>query len=98
MAAFYSVVLAIGLWASRKARQEEKKCRGDISEVAMVGGRNLNLCVSIFTMTATWVGGGYIVGCAEVIYNPQKGLVWAFAPVAFAANLILGKWEPKPTL
>uniref|UniRef100_H3DMA6 High-affinity choline transporter 1-like n=2 Tax=Tetraodon nigroviridis TaxID=99883 RepID=H3DMA6_TETNG len=90
MALFYLAVLGIGLWASRKARREEEKCTGDISEVTMVGGRNLSLFVSIFTMTATWVGGGFIVGCAEVTYNPQKGLVWALVPVAFAANLILG--------
>lgn len=91
MAVFYLTVLGIGLWASKKARREEKKCTGNISEVTMVGGRNLNLFVSIFTMTATWVGGGYIVGCAEVIYNPKKGLVWALVPIAFAANLILGE-------
>lgn len=93
MAVFYLAVLGIGLWASGKARREEKKCTGNISEVTMVGGRNLNLFVSIFTMTATWVGGGYIVGCAEVVYNPRKGLVWALGPIAFAANLILGECE-----
>eukprot|EP00066_Takifugu_rubripes_P022440 XP_011611706.1 PREDICTED: high affinity choline transporter 1-like isoform X1 [Takifugu rubripes] len=90
MAVFYLAVLGIGLWASKKASIEEKKCTGNISEVTMVGGRNLSLSVSIFTMTATWVGGGYIVGCAEVVYNPKKGLVWALGPIAFAANLILG--------
>lgn len=92
MVVFYLAVLGIGLWASKKARREEKKCTGNISEVTMVGGRNLNLFVSIFTMTATWVGGGYIVGCAEVVYNPKRGLVWALGPIAFAANLILGGW------
>lgn len=50
---FYVIVLAIGIWASRKSKQEENKCRGNRSEVAMVGGRNLNVWVSIFTMTGT---------------------------------------------
>lgn len=97
MAVFYLAVLGIGLWASKKASREEKKCTGNISEVTMVGGRNLSLFVSIFTMTATWVGGGYIVGCAEVVYNPKKGLVWALGPIAFAANLILGVWGETQT-
>lgn len=95
MAVFYLAVLGVGLWASKKARREEKKCTGNISEVTVVGGRNLNLFISIFTMTATWVGGGYIMGCAEVTYNPRKGLVWAIMPVAFAANMILGEWGPN---
>lgn len=51
MGVFYLMVLATGIWASRKAKQEEKKCQGRSSEVTMVGGRNLNLWVSIFTMT-----------------------------------------------
>ncbi|XP_029318307.1 high affinity choline transporter 1-like [Cottoperca gobio] len=87
---FYLIVLGTGIWASRKAKHESKKCSGKISEVAMVGGRNLNLWVSIFTMTATWVGGGYILGTAEVVYDPKKGLVWATGPIAFALNLIIG--------
>ncbi|KAJ4924852.1 hypothetical protein JOQ06_003802 [Pogonophryne albipinna] len=87
---FYIIVLGTGIWASRKSKREEKKCSGNRSEVAMVGGRNLNVCVSIFTMTATWVGGGYIMGIAEMVYNPMKGLVWAVAPLAFSMSLIIG--------
>lgn len=51
MGVFYAVVLGTGIWASRKAKREEKKCTGNRSEVSMVGGRNLNIWVSIFTMT-----------------------------------------------
>ncbi|XP_030004188.1 high affinity choline transporter 1-like [Sphaeramia orbicularis] len=87
---FYIIVLGTGIWASRKAKREEKKCTESRSEVAMVGGRNLNILVSIFTMTATWVGGGYILGTAEMVYDPTKGLVWAVGPIAFSLNLILG--------
>lgn len=47
---FYLIVLGTGIWASRKSKREEKKCTGNRSEVAMVGGRNLNIWVSIFTM------------------------------------------------
>lgn len=47
---FYLIVLGTGIWASRKSKREERKCTGNRSEVAMVGGRNLNIWVSIFTM------------------------------------------------
>ncbi|CAB1346077.1 unnamed protein product, partial [Coregonus sp. 'balchen'] len=66
---FYLIVLATGVWASRKSKREERKCTGNLSEVAMVGGRNLNIWVSIFTTTATWVGGGFILGNAEEKYG-----------------------------
>ncbi|MGH0177369.1 UNVERIFIED_CONTAM: hypothetical protein FKN15_075183 [Acipenser sinensis] len=87
---FYILILATGIWASRKAKKEEKKCTGNKSEVAMVGGRNMNLCVGIFTVTATWVGGGYIMGTAELVYDPSKGLLWVHGLVAFAFNLFFG--------
>ncbi|XP_029016616.1 high affinity choline transporter 1-like [Betta splendens] len=87
---FYVIVLATGVWASKKSKHEEKKCTGNRSEVAMVGGRNLNIWVSIFTMTATWVGGGFILGSAEVVYDPTKGLVWAIGPIGYSLNMIIG--------
>ena len=50
--------------------------------------------VGVFTMTATWVGGGYINGTAEAVYNAKyadgSGLVWVQAPVGFAISLVLG--------
>lgn len=46
---FYMIVLGTGVWASRKSTHEERKCTGTRGEVAMVGGRNLN--ISIFTIT-----------------------------------------------
>lgn len=49
IAVFYVIVLGTGIWASKKSKHEEKKCTGKRSEVAMVGGRNLNIWVSIFT-------------------------------------------------
>ncbi|XP_030004189.1 high affinity choline transporter 1-like [Sphaeramia orbicularis] len=87
---FYIIVLSIGIWASRKSKREEKKCTGNRSEVVMVGGRNLNMFVGICTMTATWVGGMYILGTAEVVYDPTKGLVWAVGLISCSLNLIIG--------
>ncbi|KAI4805120.1 hypothetical protein KUCAC02_009750 [Chaenocephalus aceratus] len=48
------------------------------------------LFVGGFTMTATWVGGGYINGTAEYVYLPGFGLAWAQAPFGYALSLVVG--------
>ncbi|MBN3304021.1 high affinity choline transporter 1 [Amia ocellicauda] len=87
---FYVLILITGLWAARKSKKEEKRCTGNKSEITMVGGRNLNVWVSSFTTTATWVGGGFILGTAEVVYLPSQGLVWLVALIGFSLSLIVG--------
>lgn len=42
-----------------------------------------------FFHAATWVGGGYINGTAELVYN--SGLVWAQAPWGYALSLTVGR-------
>lgn len=82
---FYILILAVGIWAGRK----KKTGADDLeSEEVMLAGRNIGMFVGIFTMTATWVGGGYINGTAEVIYN--DGLVWCQAPFGYAMSLVIG--------
>ncbi len=54
----------------------------------MLAGRNIGMFVGIFTMTATWVGGGYINGTAEIVFN--DGLIWCQAPFGYALSLMLG--------
>ncbi|XP_077425013.1 high affinity choline transporter 1-like [Vanacampus margaritifer] len=88
--AFYAVILLTGILAARKSKKVEKKCAGKKSEVTIVGGRNINVLIGVFTMTATWVGGGYIMGTAEAVYSPAQGLVWAFGPPAYLLNFLLG--------
>ncbi|XP_061750754.1 high affinity choline transporter 1-like [Nerophis ophidion] len=90
VAAFYVVVLLTGILASRKSKKVEKKCIGKKSEVSIVGGRNINVLIGVFTMTATWVGGGYIMGTSEAVYTPSQGVVWAFGPLAYLLNFVLG--------
>ena len=60
---FYLLILAVGLLAARFLK---KKNNGEMteSEDVMLAGRDIGLGVGIFTMTATWVGGGYINGTA----------------------------------
>ncbi|CAC5422138.1 SLC5A7 [Mytilus coruscus] len=84
---FYVLILLVGLWAARK----KKKTSGENtleSEDVMLAGRNIGLLVGSFTMTATWVGGGFINGTAEVIY--QDGFVWCQAPFGYALSLVFG--------
>ncbi|XP_069018925.1 high affinity choline transporter 1-like [Embiotoca jacksoni] len=90
MVVFYIVILLIGIWGSRKSKKVEKTCTGNKSEVAIIGGRNIGVLPGIFTMTATWVGGGYIMGTAEAVYSPTQGLIWAVGPPAYFINLFLG--------
>ncbi|KAG7270384.1 hypothetical protein CRUP_024704 [Coryphaenoides rupestris] len=90
MGLFYVLILATGIWASMRSKKEEKKCKGDGMEITLLAGRNINLLVGIFTLTATWVGGGFILGIAEAVYNPTLGLVWALMPVPYVLTFFLG--------
>lgn len=87
---FYILILGTGVWASRKSRRAERKSDGDRTEVVLLGDRNINLLVGVFTMTATWVGGGFILGVAEAVYNPKMGLVWALMPIQYSVSFIIG--------
>ncbi|XP_064479188.1 high-affinity choline transporter 1-like [Ornithodoros turicata] len=84
---FYLLILLVGIWAGRKNAQSKQGQPEDNSEV-MLAGRNIGLFVGLFTMTATWVGGGYINGAAEVVY--RDGLIWCQAPFGYAVSLIVG--------
>ncbi|XP_025094210.1 uncharacterized protein LOC112563939 isoform X2 [Pomacea canaliculata] len=82
---FYLVILVIGLIAARKSGF---RARNIDSQDVILAGRNIGLFVGVFTMTATWVGGGYINGAAEIVGT--KGLVWCQAPFGYTISLIFG--------
>ncbi|XP_038046003.1 high-affinity choline transporter 1-like [Patiria miniata] len=83
---FYLLILAVGLWASRKNKGSSDQ------EQVVLAGRNIGAVVGIFTMTATWVGGGYINGTAENVFLPEgnSGLVWTQAVWGYSTSLVLG--------
>ena len=54
----------------------------------VLAGRRLGLGVGVFTMTATWVDGGYINGTAEQTYS--SGLLAVQAPWGYALSLLIG--------
>ncbi|KAJ8256030.1 hypothetical protein COCON_G00198940 [Conger conger] len=86
---FYLLILFVGIWAAWKNKNAGAE-GADRSESIMVGGRDIGLFVGGFTMTATWVGGGYINGTAENVYLPGYGLAWAQAPFGYALSLVVG--------
>ncbi|KAG7264681.1 hypothetical protein CRUP_035340 [Coryphaenoides rupestris] len=90
IAFFYILILAVGIWAAWKNKHSGESAGADRSEIIMVGGRDIGLFVGGFTMTATWVGGGYINGTAEYVYLPGFGLAWAQAPFGYALSLVVG--------
>ncbi|XP_061823548.1 high-affinity choline transporter 1-like [Nerophis lumbriciformis] len=91
MSLFYLLVLGIGIWASFKSRREKKKQATSSLEMTLLGNRRISLLVGIFTMTATWVGGGFIVGLAEMVYTPSLGATWAAAmTLGYSASFVLG--------
>uniref|UniRef100_UPI00398EDCEC high-affinity choline transporter 1 n=1 Tax=Pristiophorus japonicus TaxID=55135 RepID=UPI00398EDCEC len=87
---FYLLILCVGIWAAWKTKNSCAEHAMDRSEAIMIGGRDIGLLVGGFTMTATWVGGGYINGTAEAVYVPGYGLAWAQAPFGYALSLVVG--------
>ncbi|XP_020835169.1 high affinity choline transporter 1 [Phascolarctos cinereus] len=85
---FYLLILMVGIWAAWKTKNSGSS--EERSEAIIVGGRDIGLLVGGFTMTATWVGGGYINGTAEAVYVPGYGLAWAQAPIGYSLSLVLG--------
>ncbi len=88
MVLFYVVIFVVGTYAAHIGRQKQKDLNTDSTDTMMLAGRSVPLMMAIFTMSATWVGGGYINGTAE--YTSSSGLVWVQAPWGYALSLILG--------
>ncbi len=83
MIVFYTLVFLLGNYAAgiRKSNTATE---------VMLAGRSLPLFVAVFTMSATWVGGGYINGTAEYTATDGYGLMWVQAPWGYALSLIIG--------
>lgn len=83
MMVFYAMIFYYGAYAANLRKD-------DSATDVMLAGRNIPLWVAIFTMSATWVGGGFINGTAEYTANPDYGLMWVQAPWGYALSLIIG--------
>lgn len=89
---FYLLILAIGIFAAWRKKKNQAKATTSEEETneVILAGRSIGLVVGCFTMTATWVGGGYINGTAEAVYKDDSGMVWAQAPWGYAISLSMG--------
>ncbi|MDT7828838.1 sodium:solute symporter family protein [Pricia sp. S334] len=80
---FYGLIFYMGTYAATMRQS------GGADDV-LLAGRNIPLWIGIFTMSATWVGGGYINGAAEYTYDDAYGLLWVQAPWGYGLSLIIG--------
>ncbi|KAM8848337.1 high-affinity choline transporter 1-like isoform 5-T5 [Synchiropus picturatus] len=90
MLLFYLLVLGTGIWASRKSKRATEKKSANWTDDTLLGNRGITLAVGVFTTTATYVGGGFIVGISELVYTPTRGLVWAVMPVTAIMAFTVG--------
>ena len=66
MIIIYVALLLVAWIAPRRRKKAEG---GELSSTDLfLAGRTIPLWMAIFTMTATWVGGGYLAGTAEMVY------------------------------
>ncbi|XP_046365076.2 high-affinity choline transporter 1-like [Haliotis rufescens] len=78
---FYLVIIVVGVVAGRV-----KKTTTIVG--ILLADRNMGAVLSFFTLTATWVGGGFINGTAEIVAN--RGFAWMQAPIGYSLSLIIG--------
>ncbi|XP_068183533.1 high-affinity choline transporter 1-like [Antennarius striatus] len=87
---FYLIVLGTGIWASFKSKRKQKKSSATAMDMTLLGNRGINLVVGIFTMIASYVGGGIVVGVVELMYTPSFGLIWTVLMfLAYSSSLLL---------
>ncbi|KAJ3600578.1 hypothetical protein NHX12_031558 [Muraenolepis orangiensis] len=98
MVFFYLMVLGTGIWASFKSKKVAKKTSANQIEMTLLGNRGISLVVGMFTMSATWIGGGYHTSLAEATYDSSKGLqdVIILVTANATAFIILGFVFTKP--
>ncbi|XP_048389162.1 high-affinity choline transporter 1-like isoform X2 [Stegostoma tigrinum] len=90
MAGFYLLILTVGIWAAKRAKEVERAYESDRPEMVMIAGRKIGFILGILTTTATWVGGAYINGTAEMVYRPDAGLAWTVSPWTSLLCLVIG--------
>jgi len=85
--AFIYVALFLLAWLGPRLRKGGAGLDLNSTDL-FLAGRSIPLWMAIFTMTATWVGGGYLAGQAEMVYANGQG--WAQAGWGYALSLIFG--------
>ncbi|XP_037565768.1 high-affinity choline transporter 1-like [Dermacentor silvarum] len=101
VAIYYVGITALGVWSSRKLNAAQRSSRRTSRLSSRVQDdtdsflaryflcdRQMPLLLGFTSMTATWVGGGYLNGTAEAVY--RLGLIHCQAPFGYAVSLLLG--------
>ncbi|KAF7417738.1 hypothetical protein HZH68_000391 [Vespula germanica] len=83
---FYVAVLGVGIWAAFVKRKKSQQQHGQNDMI--LANRRLGPLLGVFTLVATWVGGAYVNGTAEVMYT--KGLLWCQPPIGYSLSLLFG--------
>ncbi|XP_076753581.1 high-affinity choline transporter 1 [Xylocopa sonorina] len=81
---FYVAVLGVGIWAATV--KKKKSHHGQDS--MMLANRGLGPILGAFTLIATWVGGAYVNGTAELMFT--RGLAWCQVPFGYSLSLLFG--------
>lgn len=81
---FYIAVLGVGIWAAAFKRKKAAQSQDDM----ILANRRLGPLLGVFTLIATWVGGAFVNGTAEVMFT--KGLAWCQVPIGYSLSLIFG--------
>ncbi|XP_065298753.1 high-affinity choline transporter 1-like isoform X1 [Dermacentor albipictus] len=99
---FYLIaIMCVGVWSGRKLHIFKEDGQASTSDLRrrrpqqtrflhrlFLADRNMSLTLGITSMTAIWVGGGYLNGTAEAVYS--HGILYCHAPIGYAISLILG--------
>ncbi|KAL1425519.1 hypothetical protein MTO96_019122 [Rhipicephalus appendiculatus] len=58
-----------------------------------LANRSVPLKLTFLSMTATWVGGGYISGTAEAVFN--YGIARCYTPLGYALSLLIARFKSQ---
>ncbi|KAH9377466.1 hypothetical protein HPB48_006290 [Haemaphysalis longicornis] len=91
---YYIAIVSVGVWKGRKARppvsltRKKSDVPDDYLPTLYAANRSVYFSLGLASMTATSVGGGYINGTAEAVFN--YGLIWGHASLGSALSLVVG--------
>ncbi|XP_072143231.1 high-affinity choline transporter 1-like isoform X2 [Dermacentor andersoni] len=101
MLLYFVLIMCVGVWSGRKLHIFKEDGHISTSDLRhrrpqqnrflhrmFLADRNMSLTLGISSMTAIWVGGGYLNGTAEAVYT--HGILYCHAPIGYAISLILG--------
>ncbi|XP_066602901.1 high affinity choline transporter 1-like [Prorops nasuta] len=80
VAVFYILILVVGIWAGAAKSKR--------SNDMFLANRDIGFFLGAFTLIATWVGGAFVNGTAEVMFT--KGLAWCQVPIGYSLSLFFG--------